>query len=140
MGVICFVIHKQYTSNTHSQYTNIEAVTVKSDRLFISFYLFNLLTQVFNSSVSINTLGNISNLMTDNEFQAVFVHSCQLCSCYKGMTGFVRVVIHTQILHNLLETLNVFVVSHVVACRTVLCGEKRTVTLIVSGFYQRQYL
>ena len=34
MSVICFVIHKQYTSNTHSQYTNIEAVAVKSGRLF----------------------------------------------------------------------------------------------------------
>ena len=97
----------------------------------MSFYLFNLLPQAFNSSVSVNTLRHISNLMTDNEFQAVFVHSCQFCPCYKGMTSFVGVVIHTQIFHNLLETLNVLVVSHFIACRTVLGSKQGAVVGVI---------
>lgn len=92
MGVICFAIHKQYTSNTHSQYTNIEAVAVKSDRLLLFDFL-NFSRKTFNRTVSVNTLGHIAYLMSDDEFQTVFINARLFCSCYKGMPCFVGLVL-----------------------------------------------
>ena len=95
----------------------------------MSFYLFNLLTQTIKCTVSINSLGNISNLMTNNQFQAVFVHSCQLCPCYKGMTGFVRVVIHT--LCNVLEYLLTYFV------RITACEINKNLSKFMKSMYDR---
>ena len=103
---------------------------------FLLLDFFYLCTEIFNSSVSVHTFGNIIDIVSDNELQAVFIHLGFLCQSDERVADFVGNMIHIQRSHYLLESGIVHSIIHFGAVLSVIIVEKLLSVGIIPFFYQ----
>lgn len=78
----------------HTNYTQIHKNTIKNQNLIFDFGYFFF--QILNTSMCINRLCYVPNLMSNNLFKNVFIHLAILSLSNECMSCFMRSVFHVN--------------------------------------------